>query len=192
MEFQLYDHSTNTRTVVVADGDTMTIGRDESCSIVLKSPFVARHHAQIVRRGNQLFVEAVSRAGTSVANREVVMDRPMPLDFGDEIQIGQFSLAAIGRDRASATKNQQAQQQNKLMEFERQVHAELLERMNLRVTGKINKADAGFIHQMLAQLDTIIAQRTSDLEKATVRHTLATHLHRLVRPQSYSLRPLSL
>ncbi len=101
MEFWLYDHSTNTRRTIEADGEQLTIGRDESCDIAIKSPFVAHKHARIVRRGNQLFVEALSRAGTRVANQEVAPDRPVKLDFGDEIQLGPYSLAPVGTDRRS-------------------------------------------------------------------------------------------
>ncbi|MCC6679609.1 MAG: Flp pilus assembly complex ATPase component TadA [Phycisphaeraceae bacterium] len=180
MEFQVHDHSTNTRIVVHADGDVIVIGRDERCGLRLKSPFVARRHAQIVRRGNQLFVEALSRAGTTVANRQLSIERPTKLDFGDEIQIGPFTVAAIGRDRRTARADELAQLQARLMDFEKQVHAELLERMNLRVTGRLNKSDATFVRQCLTQLDQIVQQKMSDLPEPVVAHTLRTHLHRLV------------
>jgi len=158
----------------------VVIGRDDGCTIQLKSPFVAHRHAQIVRRGNQLFVEALSRAGTTVANRQVQLDHPARLDFGDEVQIGPFSLAAIGADKRSAKADRFAALQAQLMAFEKQVHAELLDRMNLRVTGRLNKSDATFVRQCLAQLDQIIASKLGELPEPVVAHTLRTHLHRVV------------
>ena len=67
MELWLFDHSINQRTTLQVDADPIVIGRDDGCAVVLKGPFVARRHAQIVRKGNQLFVENLGRSGTRVA-----------------------------------------------------------------------------------------------------------------------------
>ncbi len=184
MEFWLYDHSTNARTTLQIDVDPITIGREPTCDVVLKSPFVARKHAKIVRRGNQLFVENLSRSGTRVANREVTVDQPARLDFGDEIQIAQYSLALIrpkGRRTEGPADNRDAGAlQAQLMAFEQQVHAELLDRMNLRVTGSINKSDAAFIEQSLSHLDQILERRVAEMSDELAAHTIHMHLHRMV------------
>jgi Flp pilus assembly CpaF family ATPase len=181
MEFWLYDHSTNSRQSVGVDKLPVTIGRDEDCGITLKSPFVARHHAKVYQRGNQLYVEAMCRAGTRVANREVPHGQAARIEFGDEIQLGQFSLAPVGaakQDGAPADDTEQLQ--SELMDLEQQVHSELLERLNLRVTGHINKKDATFVNQMLAQLDELLTHKVDRLRKPVIEHALRTHLHRLV------------
>jgi len=170
MQFWLYDHSTNTRQAVEADAKSITIGRDEACDITLKSPFVARKHARVFLKGNQIYVEALSRAGTRVANRELNLGKPIRIDFGDEIQLGQFSLAPIGADRGGAGDDDQAQQQARLMELEKLVHAELLERMNLRVTGHINKSDQAFVTQMLEHLDQVLTRRVEALDESVLNH----------------------
>ncbi len=180
MELWLHDHSTNTRKSITADGAVMTIGRDDSCSIVLKSPFVARKHAQIARRGNQFVLEALSRSGTRVANREVQPGHGVKIDFGDEIQIGQYSLAMIGADRAGLGVDSAQVLQGKLMEFEQRIHAELLERMNLRATGHLNKQDDRFVEQILHHLEDILARRVSELDAKVVDHSVRVHLERLV------------
>jgi len=180
MRFWLYDHSTNTRSDVEADAKSITIGRDDACHIVLKSPFVARKHARVFLKGNQLFAETLCRAGTRVANRELTLGKPVRIDFGDEIQLGQFSLAAIGADRGGAGDDDQAQQQAKLMELEQQVHAELLDRMNLRVTGHINKSDQAFVTQMLEHLDQVLTRRVEALDESVLNHAIRQHLSRLV------------
>lgn len=183
MEFWLYDHSTNTRTTIRAEGKSISIGRDDGCAIVLKSPFVARRHARVVLKGNQMFVEALSRAGTRVANREVTLDKPARLDFGDEIQIGQFSLAPVGTDRTGPGSGESAELQARLMELEQQVHTELLDRMNLRVTGRINKTDQAFVSQMLSHLDQVLTKRVESLDEKILDHAIRQHLSRLVNAE---------
>ena len=182
MHFWLYDHSNNTRQSLEVDGDPMLIGRDEACQIVLKSPFVARKHARIVKRGNQMLVEALSHAGTRVTNREVNVGTPLHVDFGDEIQIGPFSLAMVGRDGRRGDRERQSESQlnAELMRLEQTVHGELLERMNLRVTGHITKGDEGFLEQVMFHLEEILARQVAALDPGLVRLACKNHLRRLV------------
>jgi pilus assembly protein CpaF len=182
MQFWLYDHSTNKAQTLSVDADPIVLGRDDTCDVVLHGPFVARQHARVLRKGNQLFVENLGRSGTHVANRPVPADRPLRLDFGDEIQIAQYSLAVIrpGTKLRAAAGDEAHRLQALLMDFEQQVHAELLERMNLRVTGHINKSDKAFVEQILKHLQGILAVRTDELDKHVVRHTVKGHLHRMV------------
>ncbi|MEM8738939.1 MAG: ATPase, T2SS/T4P/T4SS family [Planctomycetota bacterium] len=182
MQFWLYDHSNNLRHTLEAEGDPILIGRDDSCHITLKSPFVAPRHARILRRGNRMVVEAMSQAGTRVANREVVQGNPRFVDFGEEIQLGQFTLAVVGRDGEADDPRlaDEQQLQARLMELEQEVHAELLERMNLRVTGGIRKDDRAFLNQVLIHLDEVLRPRVTRLEPEMVRLACAHHLRRLV------------
>ncbi len=181
MQFWLYDHGSNTRTTLDIDADPVVIGREDGCHVTLKSPFVARRHARIVRRGNQLFVEALSRAGTRVANREVHPGTPARLDFGDEVQVGQFSLAPVGRDGQANTESEDERLlHDRLMELERVAHAELIDRMNLRVTGHLSKRDPKFIAEVYQQLDEILRQRIEELDPHVAMLACKTHLRRLV------------
>ena len=181
MQFWLYDHSTNQRTTHEVDGDSVTIGRDDGCTIVLKSPFVARQHARIARKGNQLYVEPLCRSGTRVANREVPPGSRARIDFGDEVQIGQFSISPVGVQRGTDTDDGgESALQAQLMEFEKQVHADLLERMNLRVTGSINKSDDVFVAQVLDHLERLLFGGVEALDEVVVNHAVRGHLHRMV------------
>ncbi len=68
------------------DRDTMIIGREESCDIVLPSRQVSRNHARIRRSGGQHILEDLgSKNGTYVNGRELI--EPYILQDGDEIQI---------------------------------------------------------------------------------------------------------
>ncbi len=180
MEFWLYDQSSNTRQTTFVDADPVVIGRDDDCDIVLKGPFVARRHARIMRRGNQLFVENLGRSGTLVANREVQRDRPLRVDFGDEIQIAQFSLVIVSPTRKGGGPDNAVELQRQLVEFEQRMHSELLERMNLRVTGHIDKTDTSFVSQILQHLQDTIDKGIDSLPEQVQVHTIRTHLERLV------------
>ena len=179
MEFLLFDHSTNTRTTLNVEGDVMVIGRDDGCAIRLISQFVARKHAQITRRGNQIFVEPIGRAGTRVGNRELVPGKPVKIDFGDEVQIGQYSISPLSPGRKAAQFDNRRELHNQLMLFEQKVHSELLARMNLRVTGHINKSDPAFGAQVVENLRSILIELLPKMEHDLIVHTVYTNLHRL-------------
>ena len=186
MELWLYDHSRNTRESIEVEGDPITIGREEGNTLVLKSPFVARRHCQFVRRGNQMYLESLSRAGTRVANREVLPGHPLPVDFGDEIQLGQFSLAMVGQEKRQLGEAQQITDDvlhRQLMDMESAVHTELLERMNLRVTGHLNKNDNRFISEVLHHLESILTAQIQQMDAQLLRYTMRTHLKRLVQAE---------
>ncbi|MEX0776287.1 MAG: ATPase, T2SS/T4P/T4SS family [Phycisphaeraceae bacterium] len=180
MEFWLFDHSKNSQETLKVEGDPIVIGREESCDISLKSAFVARKHARIVLKGNQMFVESLGRSGTRVANREVQPGKPMRLDFGDEIQIGQYSLAILRPGRKTAHKDDRYELQRRLVGAEQEIHADLLERMNLRVTGHINKGDPAYVSQIMGAMETILDRRVAQMDEDLLTHAVHTHLHRLV------------
>ncbi len=180
MEFWLFDNSTNERRSVQVESEPISIGRDAGCDIVLKGGFVARKHARIFFKGNQFFIENCSRSGLRVANREVATGQAVKLDFGDEIQLAQYSLAAMRPGRRGPAADDRFQLQKRLVAFEQEVHAELLERLNLRITGQFNKGDATYVGQILAALDQILDRRVGQLDEDLISHTLYTHLHRLV------------
>jgi len=181
MQFWLFDHSSNDRSTITCDADSITVGRDKACDIVLASPFVARRHAKIYRKGNQWFVEAIGRSGTRVANREVPTGESTKLEFGDELQLGQFSLAMVRPDQDTKDKDEdQSDQQRQLMDFEQRIHAELLDRMNLRVTGHLNKSDNAFVNQTLVHLDETLREEVPKLSEPVAAHCIRGALHRMV------------
>jgi Flp pilus assembly CpaF family ATPase len=88
----------------------------------------------------------------------------------------------VGTDDQTAAQalDSAEQLQSELMALEQQVHTELLERLNLRVTGQIRKDDANFVNQVLQQLDELLTQHVEQMRQAVVEHAMRTHLHRLV------------
>ncbi len=180
MEIWLFDQAANTRQTLDVRDETITIGRDPGCQITLTGPFVARKHARIFRKGNQMFVENLSRSSLRVANRDVAPGQPARMDFGDELQVAQYALALIRPDGKTTAGDDRHELQRRLIAFEQEVHAELINRMNLRVTGHINKNDPTYIQQIVVHLNEILDARAAQLDEALIRHMVHMHLHRLV------------
>ena len=184
MEFWLYDNTTNTRQTLNVDLNSitpvMTIGRDSDNTIALRSPFVARHHAKVELRGNLLFVENLSRSQLRVANRDLDFGHEVRLDFGDEIQIAQYAIALVRAGRKQSGSDDRIELQRRLIGFEQLIHNELLERLNLRVTGHLNKNDQAYVAQIMENLDEILLRRGSQLDESLIKHMLYSHLQRLV------------
>lgn len=180
MEFWLYDHSKNSRTTMTIDKDPVVIGREEGCDIHISAPFVNRRHARIFLKGNQMFVESLGKSSTLVSNRELQEGKPTRIDFGDEVQIAQFSIVAVSPGRKRRLADDQRILQQKLMAFEQKVHGELLERMNLRVTGHVDKGDVHYTGEILRHMQEVIDRGLNRLSAEVINHIVHTHLHRMV------------
>lgn len=184
MELWLFDHSLNEQSTITVENNTVLVGRDEDCNIRLQSSFVARKHLRIQQKGNQFTVENLSRSSTRIAGRDLVVNQSVKLDFGDEIQIGQYSLAMLrpdSREDKSSTKTQQHQKnQRSLMTFEQQVHSQLLDRMNLRATANLEKTDESYVKQMMWHLRNILDEHIADMDHTIISHTVYSYLHRMI------------
>ncbi len=180
MQLLLLDHSRNERRTIQVEGDSLTVGRDGDCTIVLENPFVARRHLRISRRGQQLVAEALTHAGTLWAGRHLTPGDPTPIAFGDELQLGPFSLIPLADARPTdAAESRPHRDQRELLELEQSIHAELLERMNLRATG-VRRNDPAVVEQVQSQLAQLIRARLEQMEPRLVEHALCEHLRRLV------------
>lgn len=68
--------------------DDISIGRSQSCTLVLEDDFASGSHARLIRRGSDWYVEDLdSRNGTWIGNER--LDQPVKLSAGMEIRIGQ-------------------------------------------------------------------------------------------------------
>jgi len=85
---------------LLGDGEHI-IGRDPDVAVVLDSPSVSRHHAQICVAGARAVLEDLgSKNGSFVGSRRI--DRPTDLTAGDVITIGVIELKfAVCRPAAS-------------------------------------------------------------------------------------------
>lgn len=71
------------------DTDVTSVGRHPASDIFLDDITVSRHHARFVRSNGQLTVEDQGSLNGTYVNR-VIVQEPVSLRQGDEIQIGKF------------------------------------------------------------------------------------------------------
>ena len=84
------DGSTPNKTIELKS-ELMVIGREDGCQIVIPHHLVSRKHAQIVRSGNQFFIEDLkSRNKTFVNSKEVLPQVRQLLNPDDRIKICDF------------------------------------------------------------------------------------------------------
>ncbi|PYQ16126.1 MAG: hypothetical protein DMF79_18975, partial [Acidobacteria bacterium] len=77
------------RVVMVRDGESLEIGRDLSCDLVLEDSTVSRRHARMCwSAGGWTLVDAGSKNGTTVNGEPA---RGAELRDGDQIGIGRLS-----------------------------------------------------------------------------------------------------
>ena len=166
MEIWVYNHLSNERRVVEIDTDEITIGRDESNSIVLKSPFVSRQHARLFKQDGSYFVESIGLNGTTVANKTIGYKEKVKVSYGDEIRVGEFSLfmmaPSVRRDRRAA---EIITPKQRIIDLEEKIHGELLQRLNLRVASKVAKADAEYAALIKRHLVEIIVTHLDEVDE---------------------------
>jgi pSer/pThr/pTyr-binding forkhead associated (FHA) protein len=79
--------------VVTLTQETITIGRDDGCDVVLAQSAVSRNHARIVRDGTLFFLEDLgSSFGTLLNGLKLTKNEKQLLSNGDTIAIAQFDV----------------------------------------------------------------------------------------------------
>ncbi|MFW6133428.1 MAG: ATPase, T2SS/T4P/T4SS family [Planctomycetota bacterium] len=179
MEIWVYNQYNDQRDVVQVGDEEISVGREQDNDVTLRSPFVSRRHARIFRENGSYFVESVGMNETLVANRRVGRHQRQKIDYGDEIRIGEYSLymmapatRRVGAARGPATPRR------RVNDLEEVIHRELLERMNLRVTGKVGSADEQYVGLIKRQLADIISEHADDVDAEMAAHLIREYLWR--------------
>ncbi len=181
MEIWVSNQFTDHREVLKVADDKVTIGRDDDNDVTLRSPFVSRQHAQIVMDSGSYFIESLGINGTVVANKMVAKNERRKIEYGDEVRIGEFSIymmePSIKRIKAG---EQVVSPRRRVIELEHEMHVELLDRLNLRVTGQLMSADQQHVALIKRHLDEIIVSRFEKIDKEMAEHLVHEFLWRLV------------
>lgn len=70
-----------------------TIGRGDDNAIILDDTFVSTHHSTLALRDDGWWIEDLgSRNGTYVNGKQIPRGQPVPLKYGNEIQIGNIVM----------------------------------------------------------------------------------------------------
>ena len=181
MEIWVYNQYTDQREIVKVDGEDVTIGRDESNAVTLRSPFVSRRHARIFKESGSYFVESLGLNGTIVANKTVPYKERRKFEYGDEIRIGEFSLYMMEpAARRIQPRERGVTPRKRVIELEQKLHAELLDRLNLRVTGQAGTADEAHVVLIKRQLADIIETHMDEVDDQMADHLVREFLWRSV------------
>ena len=170
MEIWVYNQYADEREVIEVPNDSVTIGRDEANDVTLRSNFVSRRQARIFTEGGSYFIESVGLNETTVANAPLAHKQRRKIEYGDEIRVGEFSLYMMEPAmRRVGGKPGAVTPRKRVIDLEQTMHAELLERLNLRVTGQKGAADEQHVRRIKRHLaDIITSQRDSvDAEMAS-------------------------
>jgi len=180
-EIWIYNQFNDRRHVVPVQEDVVTIGRDPGNTVCLQSPFISRQHARLIREGDRWFVENVGLNGTTVANQVVADGERMPVREGDEIRLGEFSLYVVDREKRSARVREARQDPSRrVLEIEKAIHSQLLERLNLRRFSADAKSNEAYVQQIKLHLEDLIDKAMPKVDRATARHLVENYLRRRV------------
>jgi len=181
VEIWVYNQYTDQREVVKVDGEEVTIGRDESSDVTLASPFVSRRHARILAQGSGFAIESLGMNGVTVANRLVPYKEQARLDYGDEIRLGEFSLYMMEPSLRRVGKSARiATPRKRVIDLEQVIHSDLLDRLNLRVTGQGGTADEQHVMLIKRHLKDIIGQHADEVDAEMAEHLVREFLWRTV------------
>jgi len=181
MEIWVYNQYTNERDVVKVGDEKVSIGRDETNDVILRSPFVSRRHARISRQDGGYFIESLGLNGVVVANRLLAHRSQAKLSYGDEIRIGEFSVYMMEpAARRIVETERETSPRKRVVELEQRMHAQLLEQLNLRVTGQTGTADQEHVALVKQSLAKIIDAHRDQVDEQMTAYLLRQYLWRRV------------
>jgi len=182
VEIWIYNQYTDQREIATVSDDSVTIGREESNSVALRSPFVSRHHARIFRDSGSYFIESLGLNETVVANKAIRHRERKKIEYGDEIRIGEFSLYMMEPSARRLRPGERAvSPRKKVIELEQKLHADLLERLNLRVAGgQLGSADKEHVALIKRHLATIIQAHAGEVDAEMTEHLVREFFWRSV------------
>jgi len=179
LEIWVYNQYNDKREVLKVPDDHITIGRDESNDVTLRSPFVSRQHARIFKEEGSYYVESLGLNGTVVVNQLVPHKAKKKLGYGDEIRLGEFSVYMM---EPSIKRIQSGERvispRRRVIELEQKMHAELLDRLNLRVTGQAGADDGRHVRLIKRHLVDIVAAQFEKVDAEMADHLVREFIWR--------------
>jgi Flp pilus assembly CpaF family ATPase len=153
----------NVRVQEIATG-SVKIGRSATCDVVLDSPYVSREHAVLRHDQGRFVLESVGLNETSVRGAVVPASAAVEVQPDDEIQIAGFSLFIEAEGTKTAAKLDVA---GELGEIELDLHARLLERVDLREVKPGTSEGAGNV-RMRQALDELVRAKLPSASSGSV------------------------
>lgn len=88
-------------TYMVPSGGEISIGRDETCTVVLASPDISRRHVSVMIQSSAIVVRDSSSNGTQVGSQRVFRSE-IPVPFGTPIMVGPYVIRVVRQAPANA------------------------------------------------------------------------------------------
>jgi len=167
-----YSQLSDVRQEVDLSGDILRIGRDPNNDLELSSPFVSREHARLIKHDGEIFIENVGLNGTLVDGEMVGVGEQVKVVPGQEIHIGEWALYLSAEEAPSPaggkiTFRREKTPLAKAMEVEKQVHAELLRRLNLRTVEVEAQDDPRYVKHLKAHLSSALDNFINQIDDET-------------------------
>jgi Flp pilus assembly CpaF family ATPase len=172
MRLIAYSQLSDVRQELEISADIVRIGRDAANDLELPSPFVSREHARLIRHDGEYFIENVGLNGTLIDDNLVGIGEQVKIAPGQEIHIGEWALYLSGEEAAKPAKDgikihRERTPLSKAMEIEKNVHAELLRRLNLRTVEVEAQDDPRYVAHIKAHLSAIFDTASSEVDDET-------------------------
>jgi Flp pilus assembly CpaF family ATPase len=146
------------------------IGRAEGNDVRLPSTYVSREHALIRRQGDGFLLESVGTNPTLLGGQPVARNTAVPVKPDQEILIGRYSIfiEASLEDSPEATAVER-----RLADLVLDLHARLLERVDLRATD--TQPGGGADVRLRQALDELVRQRLAATGEAGIARDVSDH-----------------
>jgi pilus assembly protein CpaF len=150
-------------------GEGYAVGADGG-RLSLPSRMLAKEHAFFRFIAGGWMLQSSGLGNVSINNVSVSETTLHPVSFGDEVTLGEYCLTlAKVEDEAEETDNQSPAQL--FVELERNMHAELLEKMDLRKSGSLVDLDERKTREKVgAALEAILVKGFKNLPKPVINY----------------------
>ncbi len=120
------------RSVLETEDDVIHIGRDESNTLVLKSPLVSKKQAVVRREDGKLQLENVGINSCMIGDVELIGGESTTFAPGDTVRIWPFTLTFESDEASPISRGEMESHLRSIMaDLESKVHRRLLERFDL-------------------------------------------------------------
>jgi len=125
-------HDSRRAMIEVADGAEISIGRDTSNTLVLKSPLVSKRQALVIRDNGQFRLTNVGINSCVVGEAEVLGGETRTFSLGETVRIWPYTLNFELEEAAPISRQQlDAHLRSLMSDLASRVHRKLLERFDL-------------------------------------------------------------
>lgn len=148
--------------------DSLLVGRDSACDVVLPSPAVSRFHLEVERHANGLRVTDRSSNGTLAGDLRVHRSTTtVPSHVG--LQVGPYTLHVILRPPGGEAGHASP-------ELRRRIHRALLNHLDLASLDAANMDESVLRPRVVRALEHIVASHERDVPESRVRERLVVEM----------------